>query len=212
MTSAMTIHTLSPTDPSTPLPTIFARPRWPYLLGAVAGPVLGTGALVAILAVNGAFHGLVQLALFALALGGALLGVAWLGVLRHGHGGVGAIAGSFAVSLAVVYLHVHRAEWWQARQHGMIFAAAIAACACGHVLVRGLGVVRVLAAIAAVLWGLVFLVLRQRLVLPRALEVALVTSALGAIALTGCALAVMFPTLRRAGSAELSCPRAGRAA
>jgi hypothetical protein len=178
------------------------RSRWPYLVGAFAGPVLAAGAVLLMLSLNGGpgLAGAGGVGLIALALGGGLLGVAWCGVLRHGHGGAGPILGSFAVPLAIAYFFWSFRDWGQVRIAGMLFVGALAACAWGLVLVRGLGGIRVLAALAAVLWSAAFLVIHPSLALPATLAQALWTLALGALAVTGCSLVVGFPRLRAARS------------
>jgi hypothetical protein len=158
------------------------------------------------LGINGgaAMDGASGMGLIALAIGSGLLGIAWCGVLRHGHGGAGPILGSFAIPLAVAFLSSQRWDWSQLWIAGMVFAAALAACAWGLALVRGLGWLRGLAALAAVLWSAAFLGMHPALELPAKLAQPLWTLALGAIAMTGFSLVVGFPRLRGARSHSVS--------
>lgn len=170
--------------------------RWPYLLGAIAGPVYGASALVLLIATHTrgqAGEGAARLALLAAVIGGALLGIAWLALLRRGHGGAAPIAGSLALPLALSCVWLGGSGPYLSTT-AMLIAGALAAFGWGHAVAPGLVVLRALAAGSALLWTLAFVGIARDWPLPPSL----LSFAFLATALTGICLACSFLSLRYA--------------
>jgi hypothetical protein len=183
---------------STSLLSLLLRPRWPYVLGAIAGPLLGICLLVLLATLHLTWRGS-GTAGFLATVGGViastLLGIAWFGVLRGGHSGVGPVAGSFAYPLATIYAVFHP-EWRDMFANAALITGALAAFGWGHVAAPSRGIVRMLATTAAMLWSFLFLGVLARWPVPGVI----VTTAFVALALLCIALAFSFPPLRLATS------------
>lgn len=127
------------------------RPLWPYALGAVGCVVFGLGAFfLYVLLQSSGGSGTGQYALQTLALGGAILGVGWIGALKYGQGGFGAVSGSFAVTLALAYAYMHRNDWSMFAASGTMILLAFAWFALGHVFARGVRITKWAAGVALV--------------------------------------------------------------
>jgi hypothetical protein len=77
-------------------------------------------------------------AFLTLAIGSALLGVGWLGVLKYEQGGFGTVSGCFAVTLSLAYAYLHRHDWTMFAATGTMILLAFGWCAAGHMFARGL--------------------------------------------------------------------------
>lgn len=114
------------------------RPLWPYALGAFGGAVFAVGAfLLYVLLQSHGSGGSGQYALTTLAIGGAILGVGWIGVLKYEQGGFGAVSGCFAVTLALIYVYLHRNDWNMFAASGTMVLLAFTWFALGHLFARG---------------------------------------------------------------------------
>src|SRR5438094_7636719 len=126
------------------------RPIWPYALGAIGGVVFAIGALAmtyAALASSPSTNAS-EAAIGGIGIGGALLGVGWLGVFKQKQCGFGVIASSFVVPLAFLYVYLHRDDWDELRAFGMLVVLALALFAMAHLFVKN-GWVRWLAGLAS---------------------------------------------------------------
>ncbi len=159
-------------------------PQWPYTVGAIASPVFGLSLLLFLTAVylpdaSGATLG--RYGVLGGALAGVLLGIAWLGVLRDGKGGVGPMAGSFAFPLAVAYVYFQRGSH-DPMTSAVLIIGSLAAFAWGNVAAPGNAVLRGLAAVSAMMWSFVFVAGVKQWDMP---------SALHALSLTALAVATV---------------------
>lgn len=176
------------------------RSRWPYAVGAVAGPVFGVAALVMLAAIVGEQAGLVPVAAVGLAVGGAGLAIAWGAVIGHGHGGAATVIGSLAVPLAIMLLYAQADRLDAAVQGTKLLVGAFALSAWGHAMARNLGGFRIAGAFAAALWTTVFLLISGLATnVPASVGMATIKLAFGATGVAGLSLAIAFPRLRRAG-------------
>jgi hypothetical protein len=175
------------------------RSRWPYSLGALAGPVFGLSVLLFLAAAltrgnSGETASLI--AVFGAVLAGVLLGIAWLGALRNGHGGAGPIAGSFAFPLTVTYLCLRYLCLGRGSNDlntaAALVAGAVAAFAWGHVAAPCGAVVRGLAAVSAMVWTFLFIAIVRRWDVPNAV----VILSLFAVSLTSISLVFSFLRLQ----------------
>jgi hypothetical protein len=185
-------------DPSSPTRSWFlvVRPKWPYRLGIIGGPMFGLSLLLFLLARHlpgDASEKAMLLAVLGGVLAGVMLGGAWAGVLRLGQGGVGPMAGSLAFPLAVVYAVAQRGSD-DMRTIASVIVGSLAAFAWGHVAARVDAVLRVFAAASAILWTLVFIAVVKQWDMPRALPVV----SLSALAVTSVCLVFWFLQLRDA--------------
>lgn len=172
------------------------RPRWPYNLGAIAGPLFGLGLLLFLTAAyvpEGSAATVGLLGFLAATLGAVLLGLAWLGVMRNGHGGLGPLAGSFAFPLAVAHAYLER-DTYDMRTTMALIVGSLAAFAWGHVAAPCDALLRGLAAVSALLWSLVFVAVLTQWDPANAVHVL----CLIALALTSVCLVISFLQLRHA--------------
>lgn len=133
------------------------------------------------------------LGLLGATLGAVLLGLAWLGVVHGGQGGLGPLAGSFAFPLVVVHAYLER-DIYDTRTTAALIAGALAALAWGHVAAPCDALLRGLAAVSALLWSLVFIAVVTQWDPANALHVL----CLIALALTSVCLVILFLQLRHA--------------
>jgi hypothetical protein len=122
-----------------------------------------------------------------------LLGLAWLGVVRGGQGGLGPLAGSFAFPLAVAYAYLER-DSHDMRTTVALIVGSLAAFALGHVAAPCDALLRGLAAVSALLWSLVFVAVVKQWDTANALHVL----SLIALVLTSVCLVISFLQLRHA--------------
>ena len=133
------------------------RPAGAYLLGALGGALFGVGSLSFTMSefAQSSARTLETLALFGMAGGGLLLGIAWVLITRGGmfkgqHGGFMAVAGSFAVPASMLFAWVNRKDWDAVQTAAMLVVLSTALFAFGHAIVRGAGITRVVSRIALV--------------------------------------------------------------
>lgn len=182
-------------DPTTSRSLLILRPRWPYRLGAIAGPLLGLCVLLALAAPwlpGRSVETAAAVAQIGIVLAELLLGIAWIGVLRAGQGGAGPIAGSFAYPLVLAYLSLDR-------EHDPItilalLIGAFAAFAWGHAAAPLGALGRGFAVVTATLWSVLFVAVLKQWAVPEAIQIL----AMVALALTGIGLAASFLWLRYA--------------
>jgi hypothetical protein len=173
------------------------RPRWPYLLGAIAGGILGAGMLLFLFAAatglghEGDAAGLCGAV--AVAVSGALLGIAWLGVRRDGGGGLVSALGSFALPIAPAAAVLLQDQADRRAAFALVPLALAAFCG-GHAVGPGHGVLRLIAGLTAVPW--IFVVVA--VICGWAVPPLAVFSACWGVALIGLGLVLSFPSLRRA--------------
>jgi hypothetical protein len=143
-------------------------PRWPFVLGAVAGVIFGSGAFLYLAAIAKPSHAVASAGVAGLITGSALLAIAWFGATLAGRGGPGALLGSVAVPLALAYAYSTQLKPASLEVTGTMLVCAFAAQALGYAATRGLGVTRVVALGAGLLWSLALLSIVQhsRLGLP----------------------------------------------
>lgn len=132
-------------DPDDPQP-MPASWRFASALGASA---IGVGAvlLTYVLGTATPSPALVSDGSYALGCGGVVLGFAWLAAIKRGLGGFGAVAGSFAMSGAIMYASLHRDDLFVPGNAFLVFAGFLW-FAVGHLVARGLLVTRFAAASA----------------------------------------------------------------
>lgn len=125
------------------------RPLWPYALGMIGGCLFAAGAFFLYVVTqsrnpgnNGTY------AFLALALGSAVLGIGWIGALKHDQGGFGAVSGCFAVTLSLLYAYLHRNDWAEFGATGTMVLLAFVWFAAGLLVARGLRATKIPAAIA----------------------------------------------------------------
>jgi hypothetical protein len=175
---------------------LFFRPGWPYVLGAIAGPMFGISMLIFLAAAHTHGNGGEAAALLAIlgsTLASLFLGIAWFGVLRGGQGGAGPLVGSCALPLAIGYLYLDRGSY-DLNTAGALIVGALAAFGWGHVAAPGGAVLRGCAAGSAVLWSLLFVAVVRRWDMPTGL----VGISFVALSLAALCLAFSFPRLQYA--------------
>lgn len=171
------------------------RPRWPYLLGAIAGGILGAGMLLFLFAAATGLgpdgDGPGRCGAVAVAVGGGLLGIAWLGVRRDAGGGLSSAIGSFALPIvpAAAVLLQGQAD---RRTTLVLVPLALAAFCGGHAVGPGHVVLRLIAGLTAVPWILAAVAM----ICGWAVPPLAVFSACWGVALIGFGLVLSFPSLR----------------
>jgi hypothetical protein len=179
------------------LPPAGPAPAWPYHLAAFGGGVFGVGALlmVFVLAGQGRSAAAGLLSLLLMAGGSALLAVGWIGTLKHGHGGNGAILGSLAIPAAIVFLYANRNNWAMVETRATVLAASLGAFALGHVFARTATVTRIAAAIA--LAGVVIAFANNDGGAGDGTRAVLAVISFGSLAVVGLSISLTVPGLRR---------------
>jgi hypothetical protein len=162
------------------------------MIGGVAVAIGAFALLYAVLADEPGRTSLV-LAASGLGIGALLLGIGWIGALKYGHGGVGAIGGSLFVPLAFLYAYFHRDDF---HVNAMLLALAFGAFTYGHALGKAPKATRVIAAIASGALTVQILALVANSHLPKNVDSFLGIVSLGGIAMVGVTLAILVPDLR----------------
>ncbi|MDQ3367997.1 MAG: hypothetical protein M3680_21435 [Myxococcota bacterium] len=183
-----------------------AGPLWPYLVGAIAGGMFGFGALLLLSMVlsTSPAPALGRSAVVVLAVGSSTLAIAWLGMIKQGHDGVGALFGCLAMPAAILFMYATRHDVALLRVNALLLQLAIASFALGHLFVRGIGVTRLAAAIVVITMTVTIYAMTQGITLGSRLDATLSSTSLVGLCLVGCSLAFMLPGLRRRPAATSS--------
>ncbi|HEY5920043.1 MAG TPA: hypothetical protein VIV11_00170 [Kofleriaceae bacterium] len=171
------------------------RPKWAYAIGTIGGALFALGALLMVLQLTASEPSASRVPIWLFGLGGAALGVCWVGTFKQGHAGFGAIGGSFLVPIAFAYIHSHREDWGALKAHGTLLLLAFAAFAAGHCFVRCLLWARWLAATAALVFLFQLVAITAKWQLERSSMKGLVVLSFAALSALGVALAIAIPKL-----------------
>jgi hypothetical protein len=171
------------------------RSKWPYAVGMIGGAVFGLGALVMLFQITAKEPSSSTAGLWLLGIGGAALGVGWVGSFKQGHAGFAAIGGSFLVPIVLAYVYKHRDDWGSLHAHGTMLLLAFTGFAAGHVFVRCLLWARWLAAAAALVFAFQLVAEAAKWHLDRSSMKGLVVVSFGVLAALGVALAIAVPKL-----------------
>ncbi len=185
-------------------------PRWIPLVGAIGGAALALGTLAFAAASLAVVTDLGRgpTAAFALAaailsvLGGLALGVAWLGLVATGRGGLAALLGALAVPAAVIGSQAVDDAPAFVLVKGLVLMAGLILCALAHLnLPRtrdngGSGAIRGGATLALIGLVATTLAYSRSLELPLGLAMALVVAGFLGITVLGFGLAFRFASLR----------------
>lgn len=174
------------------------NPSWPYHLGALGAAVLGIAALLLTAGAVTATPGPdTEAAMFGLIVGGALLTIAWFGMITHGPGGAGTALGSLGLTAGHGFAWYYRQDWSHAELRNGIVGLALVGFAAGHLFVRRLPVTRCGAVVASIT-AIVLLALHRDISLGTAR--ALTTLFYGGVATIGFSLAMTLPGRQYGGA------------